>query len=238
MPLPIKEKRMSQSDSNGARAERPLDWAKSLGYSEEEMKSVPQGVACRGCGNPTAMAELKAGEIVLDLGCGSGLDAFLAARNVGPTGRVIGIDASADVVNTARKHAATGDYQNVEFRVGVMTALPAEDQSVDVVISNCVINYSADISATFREIFRCLKPAGRILIADLVTQGEFSQDALEDPLWGEWLAGAVGKQVYLSAIDEAGFRNASVVAESLFPMAEKDDRLRGKILSIQVKASK
>jgi ubiquinone/menaquinone biosynthesis C-methylase UbiE len=101
-----------------------------------------------------------------------------------------------------------------------------------------VINYSADISAAFREIFRCLKPAGRILIADLVTQGEFSQDALEDPLWGEWLAGAVGKQVYLSAIDEAGFRNASVVAESLFPMAEKDDRLRGKILSIQVKASK
>jgi len=229
---------MSDSDSSGTRADSPLEWAKSLGYSEEEIKSAPQGVVCRGCGNPTAMAELKAGEIVLDLGCGSRLDAFLAARKVGPRGRVIGIDASAEVVTAAIQHAATGDYPNVEIRVGVMTALPVEDQSVGVVISNCVINYSADIIATFREIFRCLKPGGRMLIADLVTQGEFSQDALEDPLWGEWLAGAVSNQAYLAAIEQAGFRNASVVAESLFPGAEKDDRLRGRILSIQVKASK
>ena len=119
-----------------------------------------------------------------------------------------------------------------------MTALPLKEHFVDVVISNCVINYAADISATFREIFRCLRPGGRFLIADLVTQGDFSQETLEDPLWGHWLAGAVGKQAYLAAIEGAGFRNVLVVAESLFPMAEKDDRLRGKILSIQVKASK
>jgi ubiquinone/menaquinone biosynthesis C-methylase UbiE len=191
------------------------------------------------CGNPTTMAELKTGEVVLDLGCGRGLDAFLAARKVGPTGRIIGIDASAEVVAVALQYAATGNHPNVEIRVGVMTALPVEDQSVGVVvISNCVINYSADSSVTFREILRSLKTGGRMLIADLVTQGEFSQDALEDLLWGKWIAGAVGKQAYLTAIDEAGFRNTSVVAESLFPMAEKDDRLRGRILSIHVKASK
>ena len=166
------------------------------------------------------------------------MDAFLAARKVGPAGRVIGIDASAETVATAVQHAAKGDYPNVEFRVGVMTALPVEEQSVDVVISNCVINYSADLAATFRDVFRCLKPGGRMLIADLVTQGEFSQDALGDPVWGHWLAGAVGKQTFLAAINEAGFRNATVVAESVFPMAEQDDRLRGKILSIQVRAGK
>lgn len=229
---------MSDSDSTDAHAHDSLDWAKSLGYTEGELRSVPQGVVCRGCANPTATADLKAGETVLDLGCGAGLDAFLAARKVGPRGKVIGIDASAEAVATAVQHAATGDYPNVEFRVGVMTALPVEDQSVDVVVSNCVINYSADLAATFREIFRCLKPGGRILIADLVTQGEFSQDAMDDPLWGHWLAGAVGRQAYLAAIDEAGFSGTTVVAESLFPMAEQDDRLRGKILSIQVKAWK
>ena len=229
---------MSDSNSSDAHTDNRLEWAKSLGYSEEEIKTAPQGVDCRGCGNPAAMAELKPGEIVLDLGCGEGLDAFLAARKVGPTGKIIGIDASAEVVARAIQHAATGDYLNVDMRVGDMTALPVEDQSVDVVISNCVINYSADISATFREVFRCLKPGGRMLVSDLVAEGKFSQDALEDPLWGEWLAGAVDREAYLSAIDEAGFRSASVVAERLFPMAEKDDRLRGRILSIHVKATR
>ncbi len=229
---------MADSDSTDANANNPLDWAKSLGYTEDELRGVPQGLVCRGCSNPTAAADLKAGETVLDLGCGAGLDAFLAARKVGPTGWVVGIDASAEAVATAMQHAATGDYPNVEFRVGVMSALPVEDQSVDVVISNCVINYSADLAATFRDVFRCLKPGGRMLIADLVTQGEFSQDALDDPVWGHWLAAAVGKQAFLAAINEAGFRNATVVAESVFPMAEQDDRLRGKILSIQVRAGK
>lgn len=107
---------------------------------------MPQGVVCRGCGNPTVSANLQEGEIVLDLGSGAGLDAFLAARKVGPTGRVIGVDASAEIVATASQHAATGDFHNVEFRVGVMTALPSEEHSVDIVISNCVVNYAADIS--------------------------------------------------------------------------------------------
>jgi len=238
MMSPIKEKVMSGSDSSGAHAQNPLEWAKSLGYSEEEIWSVPPGVVCRGCANPTAVAALKAGDIVLDLGSGSGLDAFLAARKVGPDGKVVGIDASAEAVATAIQHAATGDYANVEFRVGIMTALPVDDRSFDVVISNCAINYSADLAATFREIFRCLKPGGKTLIADLVTLGEFSQDAMEDPVWGHWLAGAVGKEAYLTAIEQAGFTNATVVAESVFPMAEQDERLRGKIRSIQVRAVK
>jgi len=108
-PSPIKETAMSDSDSTNAHAHDSLDWAKSLGYTDDELRNVPQSVVCRGCANPTAAADLKAGEIVLDLGCGAGLDAFLAARKVGPTGRVIGIDASAEAVATALQHAATSD---------------------------------------------------------------------------------------------------------------------------------
>ena len=166
---------MSQSQSNCADVSNLLDHAKALGYSEEEIRSLPHGLVCRGCGNPTALAQLKAGEIVLDLGCGAGLDAFLAARKVGPTGKVIGVDVSADIVAEATRNARTGNYANVAFVVGQITAVPLENGSVDVVVSNCVLNYCVDLAATFQEVFRCLKPAGRILIADLVTEGEFSK---------------------------------------------------------------
>jgi ubiquinone/menaquinone biosynthesis C-methylase UbiE len=190
-----------------------LEYAKSIGYSDEELKSLPQGLVCRGCGTPVVLADLKEGETVLDLGAGVGPDAFLAAQRVGNGGRVIGIDTSVETVEKANRCAAEGNYKNIVFKIGDMANLPVENGSVDVVISNCVINYSGDHAATFKEIFRCLKHGGRMVVADLVAEGEFSGEVLEDKVWGEWLASAVGKKEYLTAIQEAGFSNMMVAVE-------------------------
>ncbi len=216
----------------------PVQYAVSIGYSRAELASVPEGVVCRGCGNPTALAELRPGETVLDLGSGSGLDAFLAAQRVGSTGRVIGVDASHEAVAKATAHAAAGGYANVVFKAAPMDHVPLEDASIDAAISNCVVNYAADKAATFKELFRCLRPGGRVLVSDLLVEGEFSQGALQDPLWGDWLAHASGKREYLAAIAAAGFREVEVLAEGAFPMTEMDPRLRGRIVSIKLRAQK
>ena len=151
--------------------------AKSMGYSEQEIRSVPEGaVMGLGCGNPTALAELKEGETVLDLGSGGGLDVFLAARKVGEKGKVIGVDMTPEMLEKARENAKKGNHKNVEFRVGEIENLRVEDDSIDVVISNCVINLSPDKLATYKEAFGILKPNGRILISDLVTEGELPED--------------------------------------------------------------
>ncbi len=213
-------------------------YARSIGYSADELRGVPEGVACRGCSNPTATADLRPGETVLDLGSGAGLDAFLAAEKVGPRGRVVGIDASAEIVAKATEYAAKGNYRNVVFKVGKMDHLPLEDTSVDVVVSNCVINHAADKRRVFEELFRCLKPEGRMVVTDLVVEGEFSEAAKKDKVWGEWLTHASGKQDYLAAIECAGFRGIVVVLDTAFPMAEGNERLRGKIVNLAVKAWK
>jgi arsenite methyltransferase len=216
----------------------PTEYAKSLGYTDEELRGVPEGTVCHGCGNPIALADLKEGESVLDLGSGGGLDAFLAARRVGPQGKVIGVDSSPEMVAKAIENAALGRYSNVMFRVGQMEQLPLGDQSVDVVISNCVINHAADKLAVFRELLRCLRHNGRMILTDLVLEGQVSDAALQDEVWGQWLATASGKRDYLDAIQGAGFRDVTVVAEATFPRAEADERLRGKIVSTAVKAGK
>ena len=216
----------------------PIQHAKSIGYSEEDISSVPQGVICLGCGNPIALAELREGETVLDLGAGGGFDAFLAAQRVGPTGKVVGVDMTAEMVAKATANAQVGKYTNTEFRLGEIERLPVDSGSVDVVISNCVISHCPDKLATFQEIRRCLKPGGRMLIADLVRRGEFSQEALNDKLWGHWLAVACGKEEYLNAIERAGFREINVVGEQWSSTAEKNEHLRGRIVSIQVRALK
>ena len=219
----------------------PIEQSKSTGYSEQEISSVPEeAVMGMGCANPIALAELKDGETVLDLGCGGGLDAFLAANKVGQKGKVIGIDMTPEMIKKAAENAVKGNYRNVEFKLGEIENLPVEDSCVDVAISNCVINHSPDKLATFKEVFRVLKPGGRILIADLVTEGEFAEDVLDsmDKIWAEWIAGALGKQEYLNTVREAGFRNVAIAAENTFSMSEMDDRLKGKIISIQVKADK
>jgi len=226
----------SQTSSSGAFD--PVEHAKAIGYSDDEIQSVPQGVICLGCGNPIAVAGLKEGETVVDLGSGAGFDAFLAARKVGPKGKVIGVDMTAEMVAKATESARKGNCQNVLFKVGEIEHLPLEDDSIDVAISNCVVNHCPDKLAAFKEIRRCLKPKGRIVIADLVVVGTFPAEVLEDKTWGKWLAVASEKQEYLEAVGKAGFKGIAVVSERASPTAQKNERLRGRIISIVVKACK
>lgn len=217
-----------------------VEQAKSIGYSEQEIRNIPEeAIMGLGCGNPTALAELREGEVVLDLGSGGGLDVFLAANRVGKKGRVIGVDMTPEMVERAKKNARKGNYGNVEFRLGEIENLPVESESVDVIISNCVINLSADKLATYEEALRVLKPNGRILVSDLVIAGELPEDIRRSfAAWAECVAGALEKQEYLDIIKEAGFRDISVVTERVFGEPGMDDRLIGKIASIQVKAYK
>ena len=214
--------------------------AKSLGYSEQEIENLPEdAVMGLGCGNPTALAELKEGETVMDLGSGGGIDVFLAAHKVGEKGKVIGVDMTPEMLQRARENARKGNYNNVEFRLGEIENLPSANDSVDVIISNCVINLSPDKLAVYKEIYRTLKPEGRILISDLVTEGELPEEIRKSfSAWAGCIAGALEKKEYLDIIKKAGFRDITVVSEQPFNEQGMDIRLIGKIISIQVKAYK
>lgn len=217
-----------------------IEQAKSIGYSEEELNSLPLSTNLGlGCGNPTALAELKEGETVLDLGAGSGIDVFLASKKVGTTGFVIGVDMTEDMVRKASEIAGQFGYQNVEFRLGEIENLLVQDNSIDVIISNCVVNLSPDKLKTYQEAFRVLKPGGRILISDLVTEGEIPEDIKKSfAAWAGCIAGAMEKQQYLNTIRKAGFQEVSIVSEKFYSEPEMDDRLLGKIISVQIKAYK
>lgn len=178
-----------------------------LGYSEAELSSVPSGSNLGlGCGNPQAIAALQPGEVVLDLGSGAGFDCFLAAQQVGPTGRVIGVDMTPDMVAKARTNAAQNGYPNVSFRLGEIEALPVANDTVDVIISNCVINLSPDKEAVFAEAFRVLKPEGRLAISDVVATAELPQEIRGNlDLYAACAAGALSIREIESLLDRAGF---------------------------------
>ncbi len=191
-----------------------------------------------GCGTPVSRARLRDGEVVLDLGSGGGLDALLAARRVGPSGRVIGVDQTLEMVKRAKQAAEAANLANVEFQHAPIERLPLADCSVDVAISNCVMNHCADKVRAFQEVYRVLKAGGRMWISDLVAAGPFSEAALADKVWGEWLAVAQSKSDYLRAIEQAGFQDVAVEEEAAFNMAENDERLKGRIVSLGVSARK
>jgi len=180
--------------------------AKSIGYSEEEIASVGEANLGLGCGNPTAMAEIKVGDIVLDLGSGAGVDCFLAAKKVGSKGKVIGVDMAEEMIAKAEANAKKYGYKNVEFKLGDIEDLPIEDNSVDAVISNCVVNLAPDKARVFKEVYRVLKKGGRMYVSDIVLLKNLSRGQREDE---ELIAGCVGgallKDDYLQIIKDAGF---------------------------------
>jgi len=178
-----------------------------MGYSEREMSQAPDGSNLGlGCGNPVAIASLKVGETVLDLGSGAGFDVFLAVSRVGKTGKVIGVDMTDEMLEKARENAEKAKIDNVEFRKGDIEALPVKDREVDVVISNCVINLAPDKEKVFEEIYRVLKPQGRLMVSDVVLTRPLTEEIKNDEeLLSGCVAGAILKEDYLSLLKKVGF---------------------------------
>jgi ubiquinone/menaquinone biosynthesis C-methylase UbiE len=194
--------------------------SRNIGYTEEELKAVPEGANLGlGCGNPIALASLKEGEVVLDLGSGAGFDCFLAANQVGKTGKVIGVDMTAEMLDQARENTRKGNYDNVEFRLGEIENLPVGDHQVDVVISNCVINLSPNKKRVFQEAFRALRPGGRLMVSDIVLLKELPVEIRNSvAAYVGCVAGATTRKEYLEAIQAAGFEETKVLGETSFPV--------------------
>jgi len=204
----------------GGANDAATEMGRRVGYEASDLEGVPEGANLGlGCGNPVALAALRKGDTVLDLGSGAGFDCFLASKNVGPEGRVIGVDMTPEMLSKARANAEKGGYTNVEFREGTIEALPVENNSVDVVISNCVINLSPDKSAVFSEINRVLRPGGRFFVSDLVLLNELP-DVLRSSveLYAACIAGAMQKDSYLAAMAEAGLQEIRIAKETAYPV--------------------
>jgi SAM-dependent methyltransferase len=235
------------------------DMSKRIGYTDDELETVPEGANLGlGCGNPVALASLRGGETVLDLGSGAGFDCFLAANRVGRTGKVIGVDMTPEMIEKARENAKKGNYANVEFRLGEIEHIPAADGSVDVVISNCVINLSPNKKSVFLEAFRVLKPGGRLMVSDIVLLKELPasiRNSLE--AYVSCIPGAMIREEYLRTMENAGFKEVKIVDETIFPIDPTSDtpsakaifqnpelrmedieKVKGSILSVKVNAIK
>lgn len=208
--------------------------SEKLGYGAGDLAAIPDGADLGlGCGNPLAMLQLKEGETVLDLGSGGGIDCFIASKRVGPTGSVIGVDMTAEMIARARRNAAVGGYSNVEFRLGEIEHLPVEGATVDAIISNCVVNLVPNKRQVFADAFRVLKPGGRVSLSDIVLLGDVPiqiRDSVE--AYVSCLAGAILRDDYLSLIEEAGFADVSVTESRSFTI---DDLVDNDLLEKLVK---
>ena len=216
-----------------------------LGYAAEALAAIPEGANLGlGCGNPLAHAGVKRGETVLDLGSGAGIDAFLASRETGPEGRVIGVDMTPSMLRRARENAAKGGYANVEFRLGEIENLPVADASVDVIISNCVINLSPDKPRVFAEAYRALKPGGRLVVSDLVLTRPLPEAVRRSvEAYVGCVAGASLKDDYLKFVRDAGFRDVEILEErgygqSGLPAVVVEEKAWDAVTSVKVRAVK
>src|ERR671921_352281 len=197
----------------------PIQAATVIGYDTKELESIPKpSILGVGCGAPVNHAQIREGETVIDLGSGAGIDVFLSANRVKESGKVIGIDMTDEMLEKAKKAAKDNCYTNVEFRKGdIEKRIPIEDNSVDVVISNCVINLTTDKVITFKEIYRILKQGqGRMVISDLVTDKEVQSDSIDSEKWCSCIDGALTKENYLNSIRKAGFTNIEVLDDKFY----------------------
>lgn len=207
-----------------------LDPITSHLYADQQTGALPEDAvrASLGCGNPTALAHIKTGETVLDLGSGGGIDVLLSARQVGPTGKVYGMDMTDEMLELARANQAKAGMTNVEFMKGDIEHIPLPDNTVDLIISNCVINLSPDKDLVLREAFRVLKPGGRLAVSDIVVRGEIPQDIQASiELWAGCVAGALEEKEYLTKLEHAGFERVSIEPTRVYTAADARDLFEG-----------
>ena len=221
----------------------PTDSATVIGYETKELESIPKAsVLGVGCGAPLHYAAAKEGETIVDLGSGAGIDVFLSANKVGSSGKVIGIDMTDEMLEKARRNAKENGYTNVEFRKGdIEKRIPVDDNSVDLVISNCVIDLTTNKVDTFKEVHRILKQGqGRMVISDLITDKEVSRDSVDSEKWCSCIDGALTKENYLESIRKAGFQNLEILEEKLYTLEQGEGNIdsKRKISSIIVNAVK
>ncbi len=222
----------------------PFESSKAVGYDSGKLKLIPESsVLGVGCGNPTRFADIDEGNTVVDLGSGAGIDVFLAANLVKENGKVIGIDMTENMLKRARENAQKYGYRNVEFRQGdIEQRIPVEDNSVDLVISNCVINLTTSKENTFKEIYRILKPEGKgkMVISDLVTSKEIDADSVNTDNWCSCIDGALTEENYIDSVKKAGFTNIEILEEKLYMELEEDkeDQEKRQISSISIRAVK
>jgi arsenite methyltransferase len=221
----------------------PSDTATVIGYEKKELESIPKAsVLGAGCGAPLHHTDVKEGETVVDLGSGAGIDVFLSANKVGESGKVIGIDLTDEMLEKARRNSKENRYANVEFRKGdIEKRIPVDDNSVDLVISNCVINLTTTKVDTFKEVYRILKQGqGKMIISDIVTDKEVQENSVDSEKWCSCIDGALTKENYLESIRKAGFQNPEILEEKLFTQEGSDDKVNcnRRISSIIVKVVK
>jgi ubiquinone/menaquinone biosynthesis C-methylase UbiE len=230
--------RIAVSQSSCCGSSKAEDAGRKIGYAEGELRSVPQGANMNlGCGNPVALASLREGETVVDLGSGGGLDCFLAAKRVGEKGRVIGVDMTPEMIDKARRNAQEGRYKNVEFRLGEIENLPVADGTADVVISNCVINLVPDKKRVFEEAFRILKPQGRLMVSDIVLQRELPEDVRREASPASCVQGAIMKDEYIGMIKQAGFQEVKVVRSAQYGPKDAETDLDSEVIVLNSKTN-